>query len=321
MLWDVFVWTYPGLHEQTGMAGSEWACYIEVDAAEVETLAKHLKRHKLRSKIAIKVLAENPDREGGTEDMQVWASWGAKDSIGESPQRIATIHDPRFIGDRVTMRRSLLRPLDTNSSTQITDNAPLEEYHRLRYTYGVPEGQVEIPREAALPMEYNIDLAQGIDFKKGCYLGQELTIRTKHTGVVRKRVLPVGLSSASGTTPRADSDSLAHSQIPTFEADGLTLDPARFDSADVKQLGDDGHIKKGRAAGKLISVCGNVGLALCRLEMMTSMKISTEGGSWKPGMEFGIADREGVVARVRPCVREEWVTRLRDLWDRKRTRI
>jgi folate-binding protein YgfZ len=321
MLWDVFVWTYPGLHEQTGMAGGEWACYIEVDAAEAEALAKHLKRHKLRSKITIKILEENPDREGGTEDVQVWASWGAKDSIGESPQRIAIIDDPRFIGDGITMRRSLLRPLDTSTPTQTTDNAPLEEYHRLRYTYGVPEGQAEIPREAALPMEYNVDLAQGIDFKKGCYLGQELTIRTKHTGVVRKRILPIGLSNAGDSAPQAGSDSHAHPQIPAFDADGLTLDPARFDSADVKQLDDDGGIKKGRAAGKLISVCGNVGLALCRLEMMTSMKISTEGGSWKPGMEFGVADREGVVVRVRPCVREEWVTRLRDIWDRKRTRI
>ena len=49
-----------------------------------------------------------------------------------------------------------------------------------------PEGQIEIPKETALPLESNIDIMGGIDFRKGCYVGQELTIRTHHTGVVRE---------------------------------------------------------------------------------------------------------------------------------------
>lgn len=318
MLWDVFIWTYPGLQAQKGMSGGDWACYVEVDAGEVEALAKHLKRHKLRSKIAIKIVEETPDKENGNENVHVWASWGSEASIGESFQSLATIQDPRFIGDRRAMRRSLVRPLDTTSVTHITENAPLEEYHWLRHICGIPEGQAEIPRESALPMEYNVDLSQGIDFKKGCYLGQELTIRTKHTGVVRKRILPVGLSTADA--PHAQSDS-THAQIPASDAGSVKVDPAQFDSADIKQLAEDGGIKKGRAAGKLVSVCGNVGLALCRLEMMTSMKISAEGGTWMPGMEFGVADREGRVVKVRPFLRDEWVTRVRDIWDKKRVRI
>lgn len=292
------------------MAGGDWACYIEVDAGEVEALAKHLKRHKLRSKITIRVVEENPDKEQEKESVQVWASWGADASLGET---LATIEDPRFIGAKSGMRRSLVRPLDMASQ-----NAPLEEYQCLRHTYGVPEGQAEIPREAALPMEYNVDLAQGIDFKKGCYIGQELTIRTKHTGVVRKRVLPVGLSSADG--PPAESDHAA-ARVPAFDADAVKVDPAQFDSADIKQVGEDGSVKKGRPAGKLVSVVGNVGLALCRLEMMTSMKVSAEGGTWMPGMQFGVADREGRVVKVQPVLRDEWVTRVRDIWDKKRTRI
>ncbi|KAL5413732.1 hypothetical protein PMIN03_003616 [Paraphaeosphaeria minitans] len=314
MLWDVFIWSYPGLKEQMGMAGGDWACLVEVDAGEVDALAKHLKRHKLRSKIVIKIVEETSDSEDGKEGVQVWASWGEDASLSESHQSLATIPDPRFIGDKIAMRRSLVRPLDTTSPTE---SAPLEEYHRLRHTYGIPEGQAEIPREAALPMEYNVDLAQGIDFKKGCYLGQELTIRTKHTGVVRKRILPVELSTADA--PHREPDT--HSQIPTYAGDVWKLDPARFDSADIKQVGEDGGIKKGRAVGKLVSVCGNVGLALCRLEMMTSMKVSAEGGTWMPGMEFAVADREGRVVNVRPFLQDEWVTRVRDIWDKKRTRI
>ncbi|KAJ4352190.1 ccr4 associated factor [Didymosphaeria variabile] len=318
MLWDVFIWTFPELKEQQGMAGGDWACYVEVDADEVESLLKHLKRHKLRSKITIKVVEENPDKEDGTGGLQVWADWGSKGVIGDDfHQIIVTFEDPRFVSNGMTMRRSLIRPLGTSSPMPVPEDALLREYTRLRYNYGIPEGQQEIPRESALPMEYNVDLSQGIDFKKGCYVGQELTIRTKHTGVVRKRVLPIELSNADARHGNPDS----HSQIPTYNEDSLNLDPAHFDSADIKQLDRDGNVKRGRAAGKLVSTCGNVGLALCRLEMMTSMKMSAEGGSWKPGMEFGVADRNGNVVKVKPFVQDEWVTKVRDIWDKQRTRI
>ncbi|KAL1597684.1 ccr4 associated factor [Paraconiothyrium brasiliense] len=318
MLWDVFIWTFPGLKEQEGMTGGDWACYIEVDAGEVQSLVKHLKRHKLRSKIAIKVIGESSDKEDRTGALQVWADWGSGGSIGnDSHQIVVTMEDPRFVSDKLTMRRSLIRPFGISSPLPPSEDVSLGEYTQLRYNYGIPEGQEEILRESALPMEFNVDLSQGIDFKKGCYVGQELTIRTKHTGVVRKRVLPVKLSNGDARHGNLET----HSQNPTYNENNLKLDPAQFYSADIKLLDQDGSVKKGRAAGKLISICGNVGLALCRLEMMTSMKISAEGGSWKPGMEFGVADRNSNVVKVKPLVRDEWVTRVRDIWDKKRTRI
>ena len=42
-------------------------------------------------------------------------------------------------------------------------------------------------------MEYNLDYLKGVSFHKGCYIGQELTARTHHTGVIRKRILPISL--------------------------------------------------------------------------------------------------------------------------------
>ncbi len=48
-----------------------------------------------------------------------------------------------------------------------------------------------MPVEKAILLENGLDELNGIDWDKGCYLGQELTARTKHRGLVRKRLLPV----------------------------------------------------------------------------------------------------------------------------------
>ena len=60
-------------------------------------------------------------------------------------------------------------------------------YSRYRMVHGLPEGPEIVGR---VPLEANLDLLGYISFKKGCYVGQELIARTKHTGLVRKRLLP-----------------------------------------------------------------------------------------------------------------------------------
>lgn len=301
VLWDVFVWTYrrqrgPGEDESL-----EWACYIEVDTNEVESLLRHLKKHKLRSKIKISPVP--PD------EMSVFAAWGhTQDQLQELHPDLslsAILEDPRapafgfrFLSPNPTPEFPLL---------------DLEQYTLRRHLHGIPEGQSEIQREASLPMEMNIDLSSGIDFKKGCYVGQELTIRTKHTGVVRKRILPVQLYRKGDAVPEEGQ-------------------PAEFDArwaqtiekgADIKILDEEGILKKGRAAGKYIAGIGNVGLALCRIEMMTNMRISAEGGSWRPGVEFAVQTRDGTgeeMVRIRAVVGEGFRERERAMWGGSKAR-
>lgn len=64
-------------------------------------------------------------------------------------------------------------------------------YTTLRYELGVGEGITELPTEKCFPLEINCDYLHGVSFHKGCYIGQELTARTHHTGVVRKRLMPL----------------------------------------------------------------------------------------------------------------------------------
>lgn len=261
-MWDVFIWPQQDASEREYL--------IEVDEKETASLSKHLKKHKLRSKITIRAVEE--------DDFEVLAAWGSemKHKLS-SVQGMEIMEDPRALsfGYRVLHNVKISKATDLiNDYVQ-----DLQHYHLRRYQFGIPEGQDEIPREVALPMEYNIDLSQGIHFGKGCYVGQELTIRTKHTGVVRKRVLPIQLYHTG--------DPIPESQVPTpFDAE--FSEQREFKGADIKQLDDKGSIKKGRAAGKLVTRVGNVGLALCRLEMMTPMRVSAEGGTYRPGLEFGV---------------------------------
>lgn len=247
---------------------------IEVDAGEVSSFIKHLKRHKLRSKIS-------------TRDVQdEWSVWAAWQSSSESPisspadgEDIIHTPDPRLpsLGARILLGRG--SPANMRSYEALSETS-LDEYTIRRYLHGIPEGQKEILRETALPMESNMDYLNGIDFRKGCYVGQELTIRTQHTGVIRKRILPVQLYDSDSAMP----DELSYSPDKHFAIESGT---------DIKAEGAK------RPAGRFLASVENVGLALCRLENMTDLRVSAEGGTFKEGMEFSVTSTAAESGQVK----------------------
>ena len=287
---DVFI--YPASHckaywsslPQKLAADVDAAAYfIEVDANEVDKLLRHLKRYKLRAKVDIRAVDEG--------EWSVWSAWNEQEPwtphpSPTPPSTTTDTHTDDTIGcidaRAPGMGRRLLLPTTTPISTSLpsTQETPLSAYTIRRTLRGVVEGQAEIPRETALPQEYNLDFMGGIDFRKGCYVGQELTIRTHHTGVVRKRVLPVMLYR-EGTPP---PDRLV------YEPRGDGLGAGIVAGANVVAAG-----RKGRPAGKWVAGAGDVGLALCRVERMTDMVLTAEGDSrWSEEDEFMVAAaREG----------------------------
>jgi transferase CAF17, mitochondrial len=264
---DVFI--YPD------HAASEDAWLIEVDAAEADKLYKHIKRYKLRAKFDVRLLDEI--------EMRVWSIWQTRDgrgnSIGGASWTAHTIGDadqlaPNEIGcvdSRAPgMGRRLILPGSKKPEVEEGIKESTEEAYRIRrYLKGVAEGQDEILRESALPQESNIDFMGGIDYSKGCYVGQELTIRTHHTGVVRKRILPLMLYGTEDEMPKTPE------YRPHFELERPPPETsiARFN-------------KKGRSAGKWLAGIGNIGLGLCRVETMTDTVVQGEAGSYKDGDEF-----------------------------------
>ncbi|XP_037313491.2 putative transferase CAF17 homolog, mitochondrial [Pungitius pungitius] len=166
--------------------------FLECDSTIKDSILKHLKIYKLRRKVNIDPCPE----------LSVWAVLSKQKKAGQeaskpelaSPDKaLVWVTDPRTqeMGWRLVLE-SQVDPLDIISSCQKGDTG---EYHRHRYSIGLPEGVRDLPPGVALPLESNLVYMQGISFSKGCYIGQELTARTHHTGVVRKRLMPVRLSA------------------------------------------------------------------------------------------------------------------------------
>ena len=65
------------------------------------------------------------------------------------------------------------------------------EYDTLRLGLGLPDGSRDMEVEKAILLENGFEELNGVDFHKGCFLGQELTARTKHRGLIKKHLMPV----------------------------------------------------------------------------------------------------------------------------------
>ena len=231
---------------------AEGSWLIEVDTKSRSSLLSHLKKHKLRAKVKLEVV----------DNLEVYH--GAE--IADSQDLV--YHDPRpGMGVRV-----LLQSDSSQEARDVEQQKEAEEYKIHRMIHGIAEGQDEIVSGSALPQESNIDFFGGIDFRKGCYLGQELTIRTHHTGVVRKRILPVQLYS----------DALPGGPQPNFDA-GVKL-PMPPPGSNMSKVAS-----RGRSTGKWLGGVGNVGLALCRLEMMTDIRLTEESSHFDPHQEFKVS--------------------------------
>jgi folate-binding protein YgfZ len=80
--------------------------------------------------------------------------------------------------------------------------APFEVYERERLRLGLPDGSRDLEVEKAILLEGDFEALHGVDFGKGCYVGQELTARTKFRGLIKRRLMPVrieGPPPAPGT--------------------------------------------------------------------------------------------------------------------------
>ena len=188
---------------------------IDVAQEKAAELLKRLVFYRLRAQVEI---TEEPS-------LAVAAAWGGTPRLPEGAMLYA---DPRLseLGFRI------LVPKGTQAAELGCAPAPGEHYHAFRISLGVPEGGLDYGFGDAFPHEALFDQLNGVDFKKGCYVGQEVVARMQFRGTARKRIVPVeGETSLPAPGAGIEADGMPIGTIGSVNgASGLAL--IRLDRAE-----------------------------------------------------------------------------------------
>jgi len=226
-LWSAFLTPQGRFLHEFFLAERADALILEAEAERRADLIKRLSIYRLRNKATIAPL----------DGWGVFALWGdgATRAVGLAPESGSAapfaggtvLVDPRLA--EAGLRAWLPAGSEAALAAAGFAPAPLAEWDAHRIRLGLPDGSRDLVPEKAILLENGFDELKGVDWQKGCYLGQELIARTKYRGLVRKRLMPVAIE---GPPPPPGTP--------------VTLGEAE--------------------AGEMRSSAGNVGLALIRLE-------------------------------------------------------
>ncbi|KAI0049601.1 Aminomethyltransferase folate-binding domain-containing protein [Auriscalpium vulgare] len=314
VIYDAFVHTHDAPSTSSAPAPSY---IIEYDASPSPTpdtppLLAMLKRYVLRAKVRLRDVTEEHDVYASwnpqaplEERRWIWSRsgvvepvWGhSTDGVGAwgvEGDGVRVLRDRRAVG--MGLRR-IVRKGDQPPEASTHDVGTADDYLVHRIVHGVPEGVRDIPPLTAFPMDSNLDIMGALDFRKGCYTGQELTVRTYHTGIIRKRILPVIVHPSSHTP----SSSLNPSgPTPTEPPKQLGTDVR----ASLTHAPPEGRIARPRGTGRLLSHARGVGLALLRLEHVEGV----ESGD----LRLALDDQGSAGWGVTPWWANGWPTRPED---------
>lgn len=160
------------------VTAADKAFWFDLDGGSVADFVKRMKLYRLRAKVEIDAV----------EDLVLWSADGqaASEGIGYRDAR----------GEALGTRRIV---------PKTPDIAPNEDallaYHGRRVAHGVPEMGSDFGANDMFAHDIGLDLLGGIDFVKGCYIGQEVVSRMKHRGTARRRPVIVGGVDAAAGTP------------------------------------------------------------------------------------------------------------------------
>ena len=147
---------------------------LEAPRSAIAELAKRLSFYRLRAAVEIK---EEPS-------YSVASVWGGPPSL---PGEAIAYVDPRLpdLGLRILLPSGVsLDGLHCAAATEA-------DYDAMRIGLGVPEGGRDFVYGDAFPHEAMFDQLHGVDFAKGCFIGQEVVARMEHRGTARKRIVPL----------------------------------------------------------------------------------------------------------------------------------
>jgi folate-binding protein YgfZ len=166
------------------LAEQDDALLLEVEQAGRDDLIKRLSRFRLRSKVSL----------APKDDWRVYAIIGAPEREAgsvEAWQGGLSVMDPRLAaaGQRVW----LPAPPDLPEGA-------FEDWDCLRIRLGLADGSRDMVPEKTILLEAGFDELHGVDWAKGCFMGQEVTARSKYRGQIKKRLLPVEIDGPAPQT-------------------------------------------------------------------------------------------------------------------------
>ncbi len=180
---------------------------LDCERTQLPMLQQRLSRYRLRSRVAL-----------NETDLLVYVAWdGDPDVTG------IVAHDPRL--PEAGWRVLAIDPIAANASQ--------DDWDQYRLGLGLPDGSRDMESEKSVLLEAGFDELNGVSWTKGCYMGQELTARTKYRGLLKRRLVPVRID---GQTPPP----------------GAPL------------------LRDGREVGTMRSASGPLGMAVVRLEALKS---------------------------------------------------
>src|SRR5262245_10327265 len=192
--------------------------FLDVPKALAKSCVDRLNFYKLRAKVMIEDLSDM------LGVMAVWEGHAATE-YG------LCYRDPRLpaLGVRVIVPPQLAAEAAADLGAALLPAAAFEEH---RIALGIPRGGLDFIYGDAFPHEADMDQLHGVDFHKGCFVGQEVVSRMEHRGNVRTRIVPVAYE---GFAPDAGAAvTAAEKQVGTFgsSAGGRALAMLRLDRAE-----------------------------------------------------------------------------------------
>src|SRR5882757_7595866 len=156
---------------------------IDCPRALAQGLADKLGFYKLRAKVVVENLSDS---------LGVLAVWGGEPAIKPD----LAFADPRntALGWRILVPAELAQKVADLIGAELVDSSG---YESRRIASGVPRGGLDFTYGDAFPHETNMDRLHGVDFDKGCYVGQEVVSRMQHRGTARTRTVRILLEDFS----------------------------------------------------------------------------------------------------------------------------
>jgi folate-binding protein YgfZ len=162
--------------------GDSGGFLLDCPRALAQTLADRLGFYKLRAKVTVENLSDT---------LGVLAAWDGEPAM--TPE--LSFVDPRSeqLGWRILLSEELTPKVAQLIGAELVGS---KRYEAHRIASGVPRGGIDFMYGDAFPHETNMDRLHGVDFDKGCYVGQEVVSRMQHRGTARTRIVRLILEAS-----------------------------------------------------------------------------------------------------------------------------